>query len=422
MNAPGGRKRVLIIAYHFPPIKGSSGYLRTLKYVRYLPEFGIDPTVLTVNTRAYEAIDPGLLGQIPPGVHVERSFALDSRRHFGIRGRYPSFLGIPDRICSWIPFGILAGLRLIRERKIDAIFSTYPIPSAHVIGRSLARWSGKPWIADFRDPMWDEYVEVHARGELAAKQRIERAAVEGCAAATVTTGGMRDLFLRRYPGQDPAKFNVISNGYDEADFAGVEPVARDQVGDPDAPVTFVHAGLLDPVDRNPSHFFQALKSLRDGGRLAGRRFRVDLYSPGNPEGVKAELRNLGMEDCVRVLPGVAYGEALRAMARADVLLLFQGPTCENQIPAKLYEYLRIGKPILALTTEAGETGKLVLTTASGMVVPIDDVNRISGAVERCVSCVSEDVTLPAATREKASAYSRRTQAGTLAGLLAGVIR
>lgn len=405
-----------MIAYHFPPIKGSSGYLRTLKFAKYLPGYGVEPTVLTVNERAYEETDPGLAGQVPAGVHVERCFALDARRHLAIRGRYPSFLAIPDRIATWIPSGILAGLRLIRTRRIDAIFSTYPIPSAHVIALALSRLTRKPWLADFRDPMWDEYVSIFAKGELKARKAIERAALRGCMHATVTTEGMRDLFLARYVGIEPGRISVIPNGFDEADFHGLEPVARRS----DAPVTFVHAGLLDPVDRNPAHFYLGLKRLKEEGRLRGLQFKVDMYTPGKLDGLRAEIAALGLEKIVRVLPPVPYKEALRAMAMADVLLLFQGPSCENQIPAKLYEYFRIGKPILALTTESGETGKLIRANAAGLVVPIDASDHIAETVERCVTAVSNGIPLPAAGRERAATFSRQSQAASLAARLAVV--
>ena len=144
---------LLVVAFHFPPVQGSSGYLRTLKFIRYLPEFGIRPTVLTVNPKAYLATNLQLLSQIPAGIEVKRSFALDVRRHFSIRGKYPGILGIPDRWSSWIPFGIRDGRKLIREKKLSAIFSTYPIPSAHLIGRILSAYARVPWVADFRDIM-----------------------------------------------------------------------------------------------------------------------------------------------------------------------------------------------------------------------------------------------------------------------------
>ena len=103
--------RVLIVADHFPPIAGSSGVLRALKLCRYLPENGWQPTVLTLNPRAYERTDPSQLSDIPPDVRVIRTFALDTKRHLSIRGRYFRRMALPDRWASWVLSAVPAGLR-----------------------------------------------------------------------------------------------------------------------------------------------------------------------------------------------------------------------------------------------------------------------------------------------------------------------
>jgi len=105
--------RVLMIAFHYPPYGGSSGTRRTQAFSRYLPEHGWEPLVLTANTRAYERINSDEVGDMR--VRVFRAFALDTARHLAIRGRYPAMLAVPDRWRTWVPFGVRAGLRLIRE-------------------------------------------------------------------------------------------------------------------------------------------------------------------------------------------------------------------------------------------------------------------------------------------------------------------
>jgi hypothetical protein len=107
--------RVLIVAYHFPPIAGSSGVLRALKLCRYLPENGWQPTVLTASSRAYERTDNGQLSEIPADVHVMRTFALDTQRHLSIGGRYFRSMALPDRWASWVVSAVPAGLRAIRR-------------------------------------------------------------------------------------------------------------------------------------------------------------------------------------------------------------------------------------------------------------------------------------------------------------------
>src|SRR5690606_32258303 len=145
-------RKVLLIAYHFPPVAGSSGVQRTLRLAQYLPEYGWQPIVLTVQSSAYDRIDASSLAEIPPSCEVVRTPCLDARRHLSLRGRYPRFAALPDRWASWRLWGVRQGLRLVRHHAVDALWSTYPIATAHQIGAAIARRSRKPWIADFRDP------------------------------------------------------------------------------------------------------------------------------------------------------------------------------------------------------------------------------------------------------------------------------
>jgi len=124
-------RRVLMVAYHFPPLRGSSGVQRTLRFCRYLPEFGWTPLVLTTGERAYEDIDDASRAEIPPGLAVRRAFALNTARHLSIANRFPRILAIPDRWVTWFAAGVVTGLAMIRASRPRAIFSTYPIATAH---------------------------------------------------------------------------------------------------------------------------------------------------------------------------------------------------------------------------------------------------------------------------------------------------
>src|SRR5579884_3552370 len=126
------QNRVLIVAFHYPPDLSSSGVLRTLKFSRYLPESGWLPTVLTVQPKHYETKDSALEKQIPPEVEVYRTAAIDMKKAFSISGKHFRFTVVPDRFTGWIPFAVWQGRKIIREKNIDAIYSTSPIPSSHL--------------------------------------------------------------------------------------------------------------------------------------------------------------------------------------------------------------------------------------------------------------------------------------------------
>src|SRR5438552_16813106 len=150
-------KKVLMIAYHYPPYGGGSGIHRTLKFSRYLSEFGWQPIVLTISPHTYP--QRGKEDGVPPGVLTTRAFALDSARHLSLRGAYPQWAALPDRWVTWWPTAVGIGTNLIRKHRPDVIWSTYPIATAHMIGLALHRVSGLPWIADFRDPMTEKIGE-----------------------------------------------------------------------------------------------------------------------------------------------------------------------------------------------------------------------------------------------------------------------
>ena len=142
-----------MVAYHFPPLAGSSGIQRTLRFVQQLPAHGWQALVLTTKAMAYQQVSADLDAEVPAGTKVERAFALDTARHLAVRGRHLGALARPDRWMTWKYDAVRRGLRLIREQRPQAIWSTYPIATAHAIGAELQRASGLPWIADFRDPM-----------------------------------------------------------------------------------------------------------------------------------------------------------------------------------------------------------------------------------------------------------------------------
>ena len=122
-----------MIAYHFPPLAGSSGIQRTLRFVQHLPSLGWQPLVLSADPRAYEKTSDDLMADVPVGTVVRRAFALDTSRHLQLKGRYLGWMARPDRWISWKFDAIRQGIKLIDEFKPDVIWSTYPIATAHVI-------------------------------------------------------------------------------------------------------------------------------------------------------------------------------------------------------------------------------------------------------------------------------------------------
>jgi len=409
-------KKVLLVAYHFPPIRHSSGIQRTLKFARHLRGHGWQPLVLTVHPRAYELTGDDQLGDIPADVPVVRAFALDTARHLAIAGRYPALLATPDRYASWLLGGIWSGMAMIRRYRPQAIWSTYPVATAHRIGWWLQRLSGLPWVADFRDSMTEDDFPSDPRIRR-AYQGIERATVQHCARAVFTTPGTRRMYTERYPQLPDDRWAVIPNGYDEENFTEAEQLAgeRTSLGVSGQRV-LVHAGILYPEERDPRPFFAALSRLKAAGHISPARLKIVLRATAHDDHYRPLLAAAGIEGLVELAPPVAYREALAEMLRADGLLLFQASNCNHQIPAKLYEYLRAGRPILALTDPVGDTAATLREAGAGEVVRLDDADDIARGLQAFLAHIEAgDRVMP--SDEVVRGYERAAGASKLAALL-----
>jgi len=411
-------KRALLVAFHFPPIRRSSGIQRTLKFATYLRDHGWQPVVLTVHPRAYEHSGNDQLGEIPEDVLVHRAFALDTARHLSVGGRYWGLLARPDRFASWIPGGILAGRRLIRSYRPAVLWSTYPVASAHAIGASLQRSSGLPWIADIRDSMTEE---GYPSDPLAWRdfRRIEATTVARASRTVFTTPGARRMYAERYPAIPDERWAVIPNGYDEENFRDAARLVSRSGDGADGPVRLVHAGVLYPAERDPQPFFEAIARLKRQGAVSSASLRVVLRATGHDERYAPILSSLGIDDIVDLAPPRAYVETLAEMLEADGLLLFQAASCNHQIPAKLYEYLRAQRPILALTDRAGDTAATLVDNGVDTIVPLDDVQRIERGLVDFLQAL-RDGSAPIAPLAKVERYSRVAGARDLAALFDAV--
>ncbi len=414
---PADRPRVLIVAYHFPPVAGSSGVQRTLKFTAYLRENGWEPMVLTATPGAYEQVTDGQLAEIPPGMVLERALAFDSARQLALKGRYPRFMALPDRWQSWWPAAVWKGMAMIRRHRPAVLMSTFPIASAHMVAKTLQRLSGLPWIADFRDNMTDPDFP-RDRTTWRFNRRLEAATVQQCTRAVFTTPGTRAMYAERYPDLPHERWAIIENGYDEENFVDASrglPVPTPGLLH-GGPLRLVHAGILYPEERDPRPFFAAVAALKRAGEINAARVRITLRATASDALYAPMLREAGIHDIVDLAPAVNYRAALQEMMVSDGLLLFQAAMCNHQIPAKLYEYLRAGQPILALTEPAGDTARTLRDAGTGTICNLADAQDIEVRLREFIQGLRQQ-SIRGATPEAAQRHSRRARAAELAALL-----
>ncbi len=380
-------KRILMIAYHFPPLAGSSGIQRTLRFMQHLPSMGWQPLVLSTDPRAYENTSEDLLAEVPASTVVRRAFALDTARHLQIAGRYLGWMARPDRWISWRFDAVRQGLNLIDEFKPDVIWSTYPIATAHLIASKLHRKTGIPWVADFRDPMAQESFDddPSKRHTFPADPltwqsylRIESDAVEHARYCVFTTPGAARIYQQRYPAA-AERMVVLENGYDEESFASVAaPPSSDRRSKPEARrLILLHSGIVYPGERDPTQLFIAMSQLNNSGTLSPNDLCIRFRASVHDDKIQGLARTHGVQDYIELCPAIPYRNALAEMLAVDALLVMQSSGCNAQIPAKIYEYLRAGKPILGLTDPAGDTAGVLRRAGVRDIARLDSVDEIA---------------------------------------------
>ncbi|WP_245605559.1 glycosyltransferase family 4 protein [Thermicanus aegyptius] len=419
--------KVLLISYLFPPIAGG-GVPRPLKMVKYLPQYGWNPVVLTVDPRYHASLDESLLQQIPdltpiyrarefnPYASINRlrtsSLQESSRRRKNGSGdtetsihKTPSEGGsfpqkegsswiegvkqglfkalkkgknwilIPDDHIFWVPFAVRMGLRAIREQKVDLIYSTSGPYSCHLVARRLAHITRLPWVADFRDPWtqnmhrsgiaWREWIE----------ERMERSVMREATAITTVTHSFAQNFKAKFP--EIRQIEVIHNGYDPDDYLAIE-------GEPDPDrLSFAYTGIFYK-ERNPRLFLRAVAELIDEGRIKRDELRLRFAGifdyPGYHENEEA-VKNLGLEDIVEVLGYLPHRESLTLLKKSHILLLIgdTAPGSENYIPGKLFEYLAVKRPVLAFSLP-GEATQIIERFHIGQAVSPTDLEAMKKAI------------------------------------------
>lgn len=404
-----------MVAFAFPPYNSGSGGLRAYNFYKYLPQYGWRAHVLTVKENVYDFVDSTFKLNISDD--VTRVFCFDAKRKLSIKGRYPAVLAFPDRYSSWLPSGLIAGMKIVRKEPILALYSTLQIPTAHLIGLGLKKLTGLPWIAEFRDPWIEDYLPNSSSFRSRIEGRLEKNIVESADIVLLTTNSLRDYFLRRYKHVDPNRFRVIYNGFEENYFAHIlaEAPSREKEY-----FNLIHAGAINGEFRNPYPVMKALSELISEEAIPSKELRLTFIGSGEytaSQGFLRDVSDLGLEKQINIIDRLPYELCIKWLQSADILLLLQySQEVEMLIPAKTFEYLRIGNPILALADE-GETKQLIESCNAGWAKNPDDIQGIKNTIYQIYDTYRKGIAWQGPSKEKVTEYSREILTGKLAAFL-----
>jgi len=320
----------------------------------------------------------------------------------------------PDRWASWWWGAVPVGLKLACDWRPEVLWSTYPIATAHAIGHTLAGMTGLPWIADFRDPMaQDGYPPDKKTWRLFAC--IEARAIARARRSVFVTEGAALEYRRRYPDRAD-RIDVIENGYDEEAFAELGTPAVFALPSFQRPLVMLHSGIVYPLDRDPTSLMKALDALRRRGAIARGDLEIRFRAPVHDDLILSLCKKFDLKDFIVVAPHLPYRDALKEMQEVDGLLIMQAGICNQQIPAKFYEYVRAGRPLLGLTDPKGDTAEAMRRAGATHICALEDSVGIEGVLMRFLNdCRAGRAPLPSA--EFARTSSRRARTAKLADLL-----
>ena len=406
------RRRVLVLAYFFPPL-GGGGVQRTLKFVKYLPDEGFESIVLTTGPSWTPLKDPGLRADVPPGTVVIRAREIPLQLvRWGLQrvllglGRSPrvvSVIGWPDEVAGWVPAATWHAMRAIHRHRPDLIYSTSSPVSAHLVALIASRVSGIPWVADFRDGWMRNPQDVRQPRPLARlSTRLEQAIVRRARSVVIVDESVELLGID--PG-DP-RLVLIRNGVDDDD---VPPA---QAHKPGARFRISYVGALYGA-RNAAPVFAALRALIDRGAIDRADLEVRLVGLAS---LKPDA-NLDQLPVVRV-GYVDHGAAMAEMAGADVLLLY-APSINRGPSGKIYEYLVSGRPILCVAGRDNFAFRLVDELGAGRCAEPTDQPAIERAIEELYGAWKNGglAVDPEVKAEALRRYSRRRLTAELATVL-----
>lgn len=404
-----------MIAHQFPPI-GGSGVQRTVKFVKYLPEYGWKGIILTRDANKAQLTDNTLLNEIPEDTKIYRTRAWDFSEWpfpLNLAGKYiRRKILIPDGERLWEVFSRKKALDIVKNEKIDLIYSTSQPFSTHLLALEIKKaFPDIPWVVDFRDE-WTNNAFIKAYNyrpyRVKKEKALEREVFEMADAIVMNTPVMRDNSVRDNPDLKN-KFHVIPNGFDREDFEGIETGGRNDK------FTLTYTGLIYG-STSPETVFAAVEKLNRDGLVNLDDIRLRFIGRFKVEELYKMAKAHNLHQVVEILPYMPHRESVANLMHSDALLLLLGKGTEAIYTGKLMEYINTGKPIFAIVPANGAAAQLIAETRTGFVADCGDVETAAANFRILYDYWKQGTEFFNPDRQKISQYERRELTKKLADI------
>ncbi len=385
------KKKVLIITYYWPPA-GGSGVQRWLKFSKYLRDFEIEPVIYTIDNPSYPILDKSLESEIPKDLEILKQAIFEPNSMLSFFGRNnkkesagflnpnPTFFGsiiqyiranyfIPDARKFWIQPSVNFLSNYLENNHIDAIITTGPPHSMHLIGLELKKKLGIKWISDFRDP-WTEidYFQQLPLTKKATKkhQDLEQEVLINSDMVVVVGETMKDKFLKH-----TNRIEVLTNGFDT-----IEDLSTQKL---DEKFSITHVGLMNS-DRNPTILWEVLNEISNTNLNFKNDLRIKLIGKIDD----AVIQDLKVFDhnTIETIPYLDHKDVGKYQASSQILLLSinEVPSAKGIITGKIFEYLQAKRPILAIGPEDGDAAMILKNTNAGTIVGFKNKTALKATI------------------------------------------
>ena len=423
-------KKVLIIAYYWPPA-GGPGVQRWLKFVKYLPEFNIEPIVYVPENPNYPLIDESLVSEVPNDLTIlkqpidepykfagflsknksktiskgiipePKTQAIADKLMLYIRGNFY----IPDARKNWVKPSVNYLSKYISENDIDTIITTGPPHSLHLIGLKLKEQLGVKWLADFRDPWTTIGYHKELKLNEASKQKhiaLEKQVLEAADQVIVTSSVTKNEFQKK----TEKPITVITNGYD---VEKVLPITLDEN------FSLAHIGSL-LSKRNPEILWKVLQDLVNENEDFAKYFQLKLVGAVSDNVLKS-IDLHGLTNYVNNLGYVSHSESVMFQKKSQILLLIEIDSEDTKaiIPGKLFEYMVSKRPILAIGPNDSDVERIIKETNTGNYFNYDSYELIKDVILNHFKAFQQGTLVSHAIGLQK--YSRRELTKTLADIL-----
>jgi hypothetical protein len=434
--------KVLIVNLEFPPV-GGPGVQRVLKFVRYLPEEDWVPTVICGDRSTWhDWSDDTLLKEVPKSINVCRlsfstvqdyssavstiascillpfSFRLKTKSQEELSRVFLTLFAYihPEPLLSWIYFATKEASQRHRKDKFDVVVTSGPPHITHMVGFILKHLHQVKWVADFRDPWVDSLLQADRLGVSRRLDRIwERLVLRDADRVVTVSPSWSKLLARKFNNHRSKKVHVVYNGYDPEDIPDGERKARSLNA---SNVLHIHYNGSIQGPMSPDLFLKAIAALEREKPDTWRD--LECTFTGLPEHIASRVNGFGLNPIVKDIGRLSHRESLKLSMGADVLLLILNnadDTASGHITGKVYEYVAMGKSILAIIPPRGDLYTLLKGYEQSFIVRWDDLAGIMNILELLMARKRDGQLNSVDPPKWIEEYSRQTQARQLAGIL-----